>query len=77
MRLARKSRYVHAIVISGVLAAFIPGVVEATPVDPTIIARFKKLAPPPKFREMFHAGDSRYLTYYHHPRLPACARAKS
>jgi hypothetical protein len=77
MKFARKSRYAHAIVMSGVLAAFIPGVVEATPVNPAILARFKKLAPTPEFREMFHAGDSRYLAYYHHSRLPACVRAKS
>jgi hypothetical protein len=50
MKLARKSRYVRAIVMSGVLAAFIPGVVEATPVDPAILARFKKLAPTPEFQ---------------------------
>jgi hypothetical protein len=30
MKLARKSRYVRAIVMSGVLAAFVPSVVEAT-----------------------------------------------
>jgi hypothetical protein len=50
MKFARNSRYAHAIVMSGVLAAFIPGVVEATPVDPAILARFKKLAPTPEFQ---------------------------
>ena len=58
MKFARKSKYVHAIVMSGVLAAFVPSVVDATPVDPAIIARFKQLPP---FQQRLAALRNRLL----------------
>jgi cytochrome c peroxidase len=45
MKPARKLKYGTAILALGILAAFPPGVTEATPVDPAIMARFKKVAP--------------------------------
>ena len=45
MNLARKLKYGTAIIVLGMLAAFPPGEAEATPVDPAIMARFKKVAP--------------------------------
>ena len=77
MKSAHKWKCAGAIAALGMLITVVPIVAEATPVDPAIIARFKKLAPPLELGEMFHAGDSGYLTDYHHPRLPTCVRAKS
>ena len=45
MKPAHKLKYGTAIFVLGMLAAFPPGVAEATPVDPAIMARFKKVAP--------------------------------
>ena len=45
MNPARKLKYGTAIIVLGMLAALPPGVAEATPVDPAIMARFKKVAP--------------------------------
>ena len=52
MKPARKLKYGTAIIVLGMLAAFPPGVAEATPVDPAIMARFKKVAP-------FNSGSPR------------------
>ncbi len=41
-------KYARPMVVFGVLAAFVPGVVEATPVDPEIMARFKQVPPAEK-----------------------------
>ena len=43
MNLAQKLSCVGVAVASGGLAAFVPGVVEATPVDPAVMDRFKEL----------------------------------
>ena len=45
MNPARKLKYGTAIIVLGMLAALPPGAAEATPVDPAIMARFKKVAP--------------------------------
>ncbi len=45
MKPAHKLKYGTAILVLGMLAAFPPGVTEATPVDPAIMARFKTVAP--------------------------------
>ena len=58
MKFACRSKYVHAIVMSGVLAAFVPSVVDATPVDPAIIARFQQLPP---FQQRLAALRNRLL----------------
>jgi cytochrome c peroxidase len=38
--------YVHVVAVAVVLITVVPGVVEATPVDPAIMARFQRLPPP-------------------------------
>ena len=58
MKPARKLKYGTAILVLGMLAAFPPSVTEATPVDPAIMARFKKLAP---FQERLAALRNRLL----------------
>ena len=58
MKFACRSKYVHAIVMSGVFAAFVPSVVDATPVDPAIIARFQQLPP---FQQRLAALRNRLL----------------
>ena len=58
MKPAHKLKSGTAILVLGMLAAFPPGVTEATPVDPAIMARFKKLAP---FQERLAALRNKLL----------------
>jgi cytochrome c peroxidase len=46
MNFSYRLSYVRAVAVSGALTAFIPRGVEATPVDPAIMARFKQVPPP-------------------------------
>ena len=58
MKSAHKWKCAGAIVVLGMLATIVPMVAEATPVDPAIIARFKKLAP---FQQRLAALRNRLL----------------
>jgi cytochrome c peroxidase len=58
MKSAHKLKCAGAIVVLGMLATTVPMVAEATPVDPAIIARFKKLAP---FQQRLAALRNRLL----------------
>jgi cytochrome c peroxidase len=58
MKLARKLKRLRVIIALAMLAAFVPSVVEATQVDPSIIARFKKLG---AFQKRLAALRSRLL----------------
>ena len=51
--------YVHVVAVSGMLATLIPGGVEATPVDPAIMARFKQ--PPPSQERLAMLRDERLI----------------
>jgi cytochrome c peroxidase len=59
MNFSYRLSYVRAVAVSGALTAFVPGVVEATPVDPAIMARFKQL--PPSQERLVTLRDERLI----------------
>jgi cytochrome c peroxidase len=59
MNFSYRLSYDRAVAVSGALTAFVPGVVEATPVDPAIMARFKQL--PPSQERLVTLRDERLI----------------